>query len=157
MKSWAESEVDDVNMFGRSAYNRFYYASYLQVRNTLSELDEKWKKTSHGNIPELLTNKVKSKVKTALDRQLKSGLITKSSHSRMLTDFTASTTGLSSLLAEAYDVRCVADYEPEVSCLKHQSSGLTLNDYKLNTAEKWPDRASGYCKTIRKVWNHAGI
>ncbi len=156
LKFWAESQHAHQNMFGRSAYNRFYYASYLLTRKTLSNLDSKWQNAKHKNIPELLVTSVRKPVKTALKIQLKKGLITHGQHSKSLNTLNQSTLELSDLLVQAYDLRCIADYEPEIPIVAEKQV-LTLNEYKLNTAEKWPGKANACCKSIRKIWEEVGL
>jgi len=156
LKLWAESSNERQDLFGRSAYNRFYYASYLLTREALSRLDSKWGNAKHKNIPGLLTTAVRKPVKTALKRQFKKGLITHSQHSTSLSTLNQSTLELSELLLQAYDLRCIADYEPGIPIIA-DSHALTLKEYKLNTAEKWPRKTSAFCKSIQKVWEEAGL
>ena len=51
LESWAldrkvETERD---LFGRSAFNRYYYAVFLLTREMLGEFKASWKKTMHAN------------------------------------------------------------------------------------------------------------
>lgn len=158
LQGWAvsqrETEVKD--LFGRSAFNRYYYAAYLVTRKNLGELDPKWKKEKHKAIPNTLLTTVRKPVKHELDKQVKKGIMTSKQRADALDSLKAATAALADLLQQAYDLRCVADYEPEESIVV-DGKIMTLKDYKLNTAREWPSKASAYCKTIRKVWGDAGL
>jgi hypothetical protein len=46
-----EVSETDADAFGRSAFNRYYYASYLITRDMLRQLDPSWTRTGHSKIP----------------------------------------------------------------------------------------------------------
>ncbi len=149
----AISETDFVkkDLFGRSAFNRFYYAAFLEVRKMLGELDQKWKRTAHRAIPELLETGVQKRVTNVLKKNLKKGIITKKEFNRFKYELLDSTNALANLLREAYDTRLIADYEPE-KLIEVNGKVISLNSLKLTTAISWSSRASLHCKNIRKVW-----
>ena len=107
-------------------------------------------------MPDLLTTAVKRPVVNELKLLIKRGLITQGERGIALTSLNGATSELSNLLTEAYDLRVVADYEPEVP-ISIDNKVLLLRNYKLNTAREWPGKASACCKTIRKVWRDAGL
>jgi hypothetical protein len=43
---------NDADAFGRSAFNRYYYATYLSVRELLASLDSSWETQRHSAIPD---------------------------------------------------------------------------------------------------------
>lgn len=50
-----EKNILSKDLFGRSAFNRYYYAAFLVTREMLGELQNSWKATPHRQIPILLT------------------------------------------------------------------------------------------------------
>ncbi len=154
----AISETDSVkqDLFGRSAFNRFYYAAFLEVRKMLGELDPKWKRTPHGNIPQLLEKGVRKPVTNALRESVKGDVITEAESNKRKHELFTSTTDLANLLREAYDIRLIADYEPE-NIVEVNDKVISLNSLKLTTAISWSNKASSYCKSIRKVWKETGL
>lgn len=149
-------EFDDKDKFGRSAFNRYYYAAFLLTREMLGEFDASWQRTAHSEIPNLLNTGVKKKIANSLKNAEKKGLISASRKSEMLTQVKRALQELASLLTEAYEVRVVADYEPE-EVLEVNGSSIFLRRYNADTACNWSRRASAYCKTIRRIWSEAGL
>jgi hypothetical protein len=151
-----DTEMKHANLLGRSAFNRFYYASFLVTRSTLAKLDPKWKMTPHAEIPTRLRETIKKKVANALKIQERKGVITASEKGRILSRLQSSTEELAEMLELAYDARIIADYIPEELIVK-SGKVITLRDHKLTTAKTWPDRAHSYCKTILKVYEEVGL
>jgi len=158
LQDWAQKQKDELqkDVFGRSAFNRYYYAAYLITRMNLGELNPDWKKEKHKAMPNTLMTTVRKPVIRELDKQVKKNIMTKSERSRAESSLKVATASLSNLLKEAYDLRCVADYEPE-ELISFDNNLLLLKEYKLDSARKWPGKATAYCKTIRKIWRDAGL
>ena len=147
--------ADECDLFGRSAFNRYYYASYLETRNLLGELDVSWLGTPHKNIPPLLTETVKKAVKAELRNQA-GKLISTHEAKTMAAELNVAIHDLASLLTVAYLIRCVADYEPDVKT-KMNGPTLELQNHTLHEASGWPKRAVAHTKTIRKIWRTLAI
>lgn len=155
---WTEdcAEVAEADKFGRSAFNRYYYSAFLLTRAMLGEFDTGWQRTAHSEIPNLLKTGVKRRIETALTAAEKGGIISVSEKSSMLTQVKSALNELASLLAEAYEVRVVADYEPE-EILRVSAGAISLRSCNAEAASNWSNRTSAYCKTIRRVWMEAGL
>tara|TARA_Y100000589_G_C26891153_1_gene522158 strand:- start:37 stop:537 length:501 start_codon:yes stop_codon:yes gene_type:complete len=158
LESWAldrkvETERD---LFGRSAFNRYYYAVFLLTREMLGEFKASWKKTMHANIPDLLRTAVKKEVVKASKRAVSNGVMTQAETSQLIQQHNRSLSELAELLEKAYQVRLIADYEPDVA-VQQERNVLSLDSHKLTTARDWPSRAAAYCKAIRKVWTEVGL
>jgi len=158
LQVWAEDKKveHEKDIFARSAFNRFYYASFLITRDMLGELKPEWKKTAHKNIPDLLRTSVKKAVDKELKKLFRKGVVSPGEMSALKTSLNGATSELSNLLTEAYDLRVIADYEPEVPVLT-KNKVLLLRKYKLNSAREWPGKTGAFCKTIRKVWRDVGL
>lgn len=148
----AQTEDDKKDLFGRSAFNRYYYAAFLSARQMLGELETKWKRTAHGNIPGLLRGKLKNKLKSAIDK----GILTREEGMQVIKKHNSSADDLADLLEQAYKVRISADYEPEVR-IQQTNKAISLSGHTLTSAKEWPGRAASYCKAIRNAWREAGL
>src|SRR5262245_24567360 len=58
--------------FGRSAFNRFYYATFLNVKKELSEIIDGWP-NGHATIPQFLRGKICKEIKAGRDRARRAG------------------------------------------------------------------------------------
>ncbi|MFH1954732.1 MAG: hypothetical protein ABIL06_24350, partial [Pseudomonadota bacterium] len=64
-----EKNENTADAFGRSAFNRYYYASYLITRQMLKDLNTSWASTGHSKIPELLENSIIKRIRTEIKNQ----------------------------------------------------------------------------------------
>lgn len=143
--------------FGRSAFNRYYYASFLEARALLSTIDGSIKSASHKAIPEIILGKnVIRRAQREINRQKNNNLINASEASRLKTILNNATGEIAALLNSAYRVRCIADYEPEVRITKI-GSNLRLGDHTLNSAKNWSTRIMRSSGAILQVWNDIGL
>ncbi len=150
-----EPDPNSLDLFGRSAFNRFYYASYLITRNMLEQCNPVWAKTTHKEIPNLLRDCVAKKIKDAIGKQA-GKLISHQEGKRMGKNATAAIVPLATLLTSAYEVRCVADYEPGQRIqLAHKS--FELIGHSNHAANAWPKRTITYTITILKIWKRLGL
>jgi len=151
----SEGDASKKNLFGRSAFNRYYYAAFLITREMLAAIDPRWEKTPHKNIPALLQDSLCKPVLHRLKLNAKQKLITDGESSRLRTKLTHATRNLADLMKRAYDVRRTADYEPESSIVV-KDRDIILNSCTLTAANLWASRAGVLCKDIRKVWEDSG-
>lgn len=145
LEEWARTQSDfhKKDLFGRSAFNRYYYAAFLITREMLSKCKSEWKCTRHAEIPKLLKSSFSKPVINQLTRQEKSGLMTTSDASRLREKLKTATTELANLLKDAYEARVIADYDPETT-ITTKGNIISLKSYRLNSASSWADRASHY-------------
>ncbi|MTI99752.1 MAG: hypothetical protein FH752_14145 [Marinobacter adhaerens] len=158
LESWALGQKDEAekDLFGRSAFNRYYYAVFLSTRVMLGEFKASWRGTMHASIPDLLRTSVRKEVAKTSKAAARKGLISEAESSQIIQQHNVSVRALAGLLEDAYQVRIIADYEPEI--VVHQERDvLSLDSHKLTSAKTWPDRAESYCKSIRKVWKELGL
>jgi len=149
--------VEERNLYGRSAFNRFYYAAYLNTREMLAFLDPKLKKTAHKNIPITLRSTLRNRLKTTVNKYYEEEIMSYNDKQRLIHNMFTATEELANMLEQAYDARVIADYMPEVLIQKKSNSEFLLKSHTLQNAQRWPDRASAYCKTITKVSKDLGL
>ena len=158
LATWAlaQAEDDKKDLFGRSAFNRYYYAAFLSTRQMLGEFEPKWQRTAHRNIPDLLKGALKRKAEQALKSAIDKDILTKGEGMQIIEQHNKSVSDLADLLEQAYQVRISADYEPEVR-IQQTNKVISLGGHTLKSAEKWPGLADLNCETIRAAWREAGL
>ena len=101
----------DADSFARSAFNRYYYATFLCVRETLTTVDQKYDASlNHKGIPELLKGTVQRRIKAIQKKASKLG------DTSLVTDCRqtgSQNLALAVMLEKAYATRVVADYTPQ--------------------------------------------
>ncbi|POZ50478.1 hypothetical protein [Methylovulum psychrotolerans] len=158
LEKWAHNQAEPhiKNLFGRSAFNRYYYAAFLITREMLGDFEPKWKYTPHSDIPGLLENALRKPILNRLKHAVRFEIISFTEEQRLRQELQIATSELSSLLKSAYNVRIIADYQPETA-MKIDGKVISLDDCNLNSASSWADRARAHCKIIRRVRKEAGL
>jgi hypothetical protein len=152
----ASTDVTVCDLFGRSAFNRYYYATFLSVRTTLRTIDSRWATPTHKDIPALLRGEVLSRVKNQVKRSVCSKQINSAQAGHLRDMATVATAELSSLMQHARETRRLADYEPERRLVR-KGNLIKLGECSIDQAKGWADRASAYAKTILKVYGDLGL
>jgi hypothetical protein len=158
LREWAiyEHSETKADAFGRSAFNRYYYASFLITREMLKKLNPQWASAPHSNIPGILNKSIIDRVRRQIKQIERKKLSDGRDSSKQRYYINTAVAGLSGLLSSAFSVRVTADYEPECRVVK-VGHLLTLNDQSLEAAKSWPDKAEAFCKVILKVWRQLGL
>jgi hypothetical protein len=125
--------------FGRSAFNRYYYASFLSVRELLVEIDSSWSTTPHANFPSLLQDALVKQVRREAKKQERAGIISPGSASSLITQAASATSEIASVLRVANAARVAADYEPEIT-VEFDANGFRLDGKTDATARGWKGR-----------------
>lgn len=78
LEFWAKEKDKETerDLFGRSAFNRYYYAAFLVTREMLGALRPTWRHTAHAAIPELLEAGLKKRLIGQIRRSRAKNLIT---------------------------------------------------------------------------------
>lgn len=148
------SSADEVDVFGRSAFNRYYYATFWIVRATLGKFDQKWFSISHNSVPELLKGAVREKLNKELKKaeRLGSGL----QGGKLRHQIYSSTEGLADLMQYAYSKRVEADYGTSTKVEKiHQT--LYMGSEKSSSAFHWPSKAKTFTDDLLNVSKQLGL
>jgi hypothetical protein len=144
----------DDTLFARSAFNRYYYATFLASRQLLIDTMGKGE-LPHKVVPEYLMGQFQNTVKRQIQIGFKSGVLSSADRARMLGALKQNTLLLRELLVLAYGVRVLADYEPDVPI------AVTVDTYSLgastlSSASNWASRAQMHCKNLHKIWKDLG-
>lgn len=130
---------DSADAFGRSAFNRYYYASFHTVRDLLLALDESWAKTPHKNLPSLVENDLIKRMRTLAKKQERLGALNAARGRALLSQAQHAASDIAVVLREAYAVRLAADYEPNKS-VSFFAGGFRLVEHTNAEAKNWKDR-----------------
>jgi|SRR5215469_5569361 len=141
-------------LFARSAFNRYYYATFLASRQLLMETTGT-EGLPHKALPEYLVGQFQKILKRKIQGGFKSGVLSSSDRARMLTALKQNTALLHQLLVTAYGVRVLADYEPDVP-VEVKNDTYVLGAETLTTASNWAGRAQMHCKNLHKIWKNLG-
>ena len=158
LREWAINENDDhiVNMFGRSAVNRYYYATFISVVCELVIIDDDWKYINHKDIPAKLSNKLNRYIKNNIKRQYKSNSIDYEDKMKYINIINESISSLSSLMKEAYSLRVKADYDFDEKAIKNDGK-IIFCKKSLSHMQSWHSRANKDLGRILKVCKKLGI
>lgn len=150
--SLANRPQDEFEVFGRSVFNRYYYATFWIARSTLAQLDDKWSTVNHANIPDILRKTFADNVK----KRLKTNADLVSNPSSLKHEAISSGSAFADLLKHAYGIRVLADYDISASVAR-KGSVICINTYTSSDASTWPKRAEIYSGAILRVSKELGL
>lgn len=148
--------AEDADALGRSAFNRYYYATYLTVRDLLGLIDAAWKKESHAKIPELLEGAVLKKLRAEARKQERSGVISKSHEKGLIYQATTASSEIASTLKIAYQIRVISDYQPEER-ITFVGDQFWLQEHSDREASNWISRVEMQKGNLVRISKELGI
>lgn len=147
---------EEADAFGRSAFNRYYYASYLTVRELLGAMDAAWETVSHATISSLLEGAVLLKLKKEAKKQEKSGLISKNTEKGLIHKASTASSEIASMLKIAYGVRVISDYKPDVKII-FTASEFRVDEHSDIEAKNWKPRIEQHKGVLIRISKELGI
>lgn len=145
----------DKDLFGRSAFNRYYYAAFLTIRRLFSEVDDNLNEPPHGQIPELLTVTLHRKFKRIINKQERDGFMTTDQAQELRSSVHQALQSLADLMRYAYSIRKVADYQPETKI--ELSNGLIeIAGCESSVARSWCDEVEVKVNQVCDIWRQLG-
>lgn len=147
-------DAQERDYFGRSAYNRYYYATFNCAKLLVTQLDAKWAKTPHAVFPSLLATTIVSELEKGRSQAAKLGdfqLVTLCNQAK------ASSHALAKLMTEAYAVRVIADYSLETAIVFGTGQRFELNRIDITDAHQWPSKAAALSKVIADAWKQVHV
>lgn len=143
----------EADLFGRSAFNRYYYAVFYVARGMLSDFSTEWQSIPHASVPQLLVGQVRreiQKFKQKANRLGDTESVSLCSHAIESLD------QLSELLKKGYSIRVTADYDPTVSIkFENGADQFSLASTTIGTARNWVQRATFLTSSVRRAWKLA--
>ncbi|MBT5035918.1 MAG: hypothetical protein HOM51_15495 [Rhodospirillaceae bacterium] len=148
-KTGAERDI-----FARSAYNRYYYGAFLDVRKMLAEFDPNWAQMPHKSIPEFLKGSITKIYKRKKSRANRNGdfeLIPK------LDNGIRSAAALASLMEKANATRVIADYEPSEAVVFSSTQRFSLRNIEITEAHGWGAAVQIWTISIKEAWRQTNV
>lgn len=145
---------DERGLYARSAYNRYYYNTFLIVRALLSEMDVKWSRMPHKDYPIFLKSTIIKDYKAAKVRAKKTN---DSVLERKVESGIRAAQALASLMEKANGVRIVADYEPSEKVNFKSADRFSLKSIDITQAHEWNDSVTLWVKDIKQAWDHINV
>lgn len=143
---------EEIDVFGRTAFNRYYYATFWIVRNAVAKIDPKWSEPTHSDLPNLLEGAFlklfRKEIKKAGVLGVKVEILTARSN--------GSAGGLASLMRHAYALRVQADYKFDAGVTK-EGAVLVLKETKTSEAANWPRKAETLTSDLLDVAKRIGL
>ncbi|WP_146036882.1 hypothetical protein [Burkholderia pseudomallei] len=146
----------DVNLYGRSAFNRYYYAAYLSVREMLQCGQPAHASAAHSDLPGLLEGAVLKRIKAAVQRQVKLRLLTHGEGEGINHAATDALTTLADILRDGYRMRVIADYKPTILATI-ENRRVKLEDKNSDAARHWNKRARHAIGSVVSIWRKLGL
>lgn len=138
------------DLFGRSAFNRYYYATFLEVKASLAKLRPQWAgELAHASVPEVLRGTVKKELtrgRYTAQRMNDSEVVS------LCQKALSAAESLAKILEEGRVTRVAADYHPEIPVEFVAASDFRLNTVGVQTAQTWPHRARVLLVPISSAW-----
>lgn len=144
------STEPSADVYGRSAFNRYYYAAFLTIRECLLRIEPKWQeKLNHKDIPGMLRGTVKKEVEKKARMALKIGDTKEYSDCSAVKSLTLELAGT---IEKAYAIRVVADYDPEIR-VKFTEQRFSLSGINITDAHQWFEKSNQWSNRIRATLN----
>lgn len=145
---------DAENLYGRSAFNRYYYSAFLVTRSLVRQLHAEWGAVAHANMPDVI-RKVRKEI-LAKQRQFQKSQLHDRGLARDADDGATAAQALAGLLEQAYQVRIRADYYPE-ELVERRRDDLLLCNTNISEAARWCSKAHHFCNQIESAWRQLGL
>lgn len=139
-----KSGGDIADAFGRSAFNRYYYAAYLEVRDLLVKFKSDWD-IKHAKAPEYLEENLQEIFRREIKRQVRIQLLTCADGKKIASTVSSSGSAIAQVLRVAYKVRVISDYLPDEPVMFDQAT-FHLDSHSEGEAKAW----------LRTVETHKG-
>lgn len=140
---------DERDSFGRSAFNRYYYATFLKIQIALRSQRPCWAKSGHSQLPKTLQDEVIKELKTNFQKSKKIG---DAEMAKLCSEAISAAKSLATILTEGYAVRVTADYFPDIAVSFMPAGGFKLNATPVSHAHSWPAKASGFVAALERAW-----
>lgn len=146
----------DADAFARSAFNRYYYATFLSVRKFVAELDADWGRGSHSGLPDLLEGAVLKNIRNQAKKLAKQKAIAAPRVYAIMKQASQASSEIASILRIAYNVRVVADYKPEQLVLFNHAD-FALADHTRAEARNWKTRVDQAIGVLLGISKELGL
>jgi hypothetical protein len=151
-KAGSVSKSSERNLFARSAFNRYYYATFLTIRSTLAEIDPRWDEPTHASVPEILRETVVER----FNRRVKKMHVNRNEAEQTKARGCTAAKALADLLETGNEIRKIADYEPE-QLVEFKNETAYLNGITSGSARQWCIDAQTRCRVLLNAAKQLGL
>lgn len=149
------ADLTERDLYGRSAFNRYYYATFLIVRAGLRRMGRVSVngEIAHASIPEMLSGTIYNALKKSCKDAQKIG------DSETIAVFSLgaeAAKALALLMITARGSRTAADYHPEKPIVI-SGHGFSLLTISAETAQGWPHKAELLINRVEAGWRQLDI
>lgn len=135
--------------FGRSAFNRFYYATFIPVGIALTSMRPEWSGLPHKDVPKVIRGSIMQSIKRGQKRAHRLG---DAETARSCAQAISICHELAKIMELGYAVRVIADYHSDVHVDFTSGSDFRLFSVPVSVARQWPGCAIAYTQTIKHIW-----
>ena len=135
--------------FARSAYNRYYYACFLEIRATFKQMSDEWGRAAHKSFPEILKSSICKNFKSGRRAANRVGDV---ELVRRIDQALRACIELAAIVERANGARIIADYNPEIGVGFNGSARFSLNGVEITEAHEWYGRVRVLASQILSTW-----
>lgn len=142
--------------YGRSAFNRYYYAAYLATRELLGAVDARWTRQPHSEIPQLLESAFVRRIRDAAKESARAGAISELDRQRVSRQAAAAAASMAATLRAAYAIRVTSDYEPNAA-VSFENGTFSLAARTEGEARAWLAEIERARANVTRLLQELGI
>lgn len=141
--------------YGRSAFNRYYYACYLTSRDLVKKILP-GTAFQHGEAPLLIEQNVVKLIRKNAQQHKRNELINAGEYSGIITTTTQSAAEIARILKVGYMVRGIADYEPD-ALVVFENDTFSIENHTESEAKSWLGSVELHKGKLLKISKELGI
>ncbi len=143
-----KKNIENADALARSAFNRYYYSTFLTARELLSTKYPKVEEIGHKAYSEIFSQKIPKELK----KHIKTAQTTDPPLVVTLQKAVSAAYDLSEIMKKAYGVRIVADYNPNTKVEFTIPDKFKLNGVSISDAHSWQTKAKQLTACIQEAW-----
>lgn len=154
VEAMKQHNPEEKDLFGRSSYNRYYYATFIITRGIVNTINPEWTSSKHAEYPDIFSKKIAGRFKKERcsafkvdDPQLVS----------ILNKAISSANDMALLLRQANSARKVADYDLSIKVNFLNTNRFSLSSIDITSAHLWPERANALGSLIIDTWRQVDV
>lgn len=119
------------------------------LRDLVLEINPNWASTPHKSYPDLFKGKIAKRLKRERAKANKSS---DRKLSAMIGSSLRAIPQIEGIFMQAYAIRIIADYEPDIFVQFADAKRFSLNDINITQAHSWQEKLSPLVDDIRATW-----